>query len=131
MAITARCIAMALFASLAVFCGSCSHHQQTTEEPTALGGPVKATPFVLIDTRSAEEYASGHLEGAILIPHDVIADKIATVVTDKTVTIYVYCRSGRRSGIAQKSLMSLGYEHVTNLGAMEAASETLKKPIVK
>lgn len=80
-----------------------------------------------IDVRSAEEYASGHIEQAINIPHTEIADKIATLQANKDKTIYVYCRSGRRSGLAKESLEKLGYSNVINLGGLEDAKKFLSQ----
>ena len=74
-----------------------------------------------IDVRSASEYSEGHVEQAVNIPHDEIADGIATLSTDKDATIYVYCRSGRRSGLAKETLENMGYTQVTNLGGLEDA----------
>ena len=74
---------------------------------------------VLIDVRSAEEFASGALPGATLIPHDDIAARITDVVPDKNAPIVLYCRSGRRSSIAQDELQALGYTQVINAGGYE------------
>ncbi|MBN1515290.1 rhodanese-like domain-containing protein [Candidatus Sumerlaeota bacterium] len=69
-----------------------------------------------IDVRTAQEFESGHIEGAINIPYDVIAENIAGVAPDKSAPIRLYCRSGRRSGIAQKTLAKLGYTDLVNEG---------------
>ena len=53
-----------------------------------------AMPLV-IDVRTVQEWDKGHLEGAILIPYDQIAERIGSVVKDKSQRIYVYCRTGR------------------------------------
>lgn len=74
---------------------------------------------ILVDVRTAEEYEAGHLKDAINIPHIQIGDKIAEYVKDKDERITVYCRSGRRSGIAKKVLVSKGYKHVVDTGAYE------------
>jgi phage shock protein E len=87
-------------------------------------------PFV-IDVRTEAEWNNGHLEGAILIPYDVIGEKIGTVANDKSGRIYVYCRSGRRSQIAKETLEKLGYKDVRNLGSLEDAAKTMKRKIVK
>lgn len=75
---------------------------------------------IWIDVRTAEEYNAGHLQGAVHIPHEQIADKIAAVTEDKNAVIYLYCRSGRRSGLALESLQALGYSKVVNAGGYEA-----------
>ena len=81
---------------------------------------------VIIDVRSPEEFAQKHLSGAINLPHDHITETIGTAVKDKNADIVLYCRSGRRSGLAQEALQKLGYTRVKNLGAMEAAEKTLQ-----
>jgi phage shock protein E len=86
---------------------------------------------LVIDVRTEAEWNNGHLEGAILIPYTVIGQKIATVAPDKSKTIFVYCRTGRRSQIAKETLEKLGYRDVRNLGSLEEAAKALKGKIVK
>ena len=74
-----------------------------------------------IDVRTAEEYQAGHVEGAINIPYEEIVERIGEVTEDPDALIYVYCRSGRRSGIAQGMLQDAGYTQVINLGGLEDA----------
>jgi phage shock protein E len=74
---------------------------------------------VLIDVRSPEEFGSGHIKNAINIPVDKIAAEIKNTVPDKEKTIVVYCRSGRRSAIAEQTLKDLGYKNVINAGKYE------------
>jgi phage shock protein E len=71
----------------------------------------------IIDVRTAKEYDGGHLETAVNIPYTEIGEKIADHVKNKEAKITVYCRSGRRSGIAKKTLDGMGYTNVTNAGA--------------
>jgi phage shock protein E len=79
----------------------------------------QARTGVWIDVRTPEEYAAGHLEGATNIPYDQIAERIAALVPDKNTEIHLYCRSGRRSGLALQALRDLGYTKVINEGAYE------------
>jgi phage shock protein E len=88
------------------------------------------TPLV-IDVRTEAEWNSGHVEGAILIPYDVIGEKIGAVAKDTSKRIYVYCKTGRRSQIAKEALEKLGYKDVVNLGSYEDAAKALKRKIVK
>lgn len=74
-----------------------------------------------IDVRTAEEYAAGHVAQAINIPYEEVADRVGEVTTDKDALIYVYCRSGRRSGIAKQALDAAGFTQVVNAGGLEAA----------
>ncbi|MEI6131410.1 MAG: rhodanese-like domain-containing protein [Bacillota bacterium] len=76
------------------------------------------TGIVLLDVRSAEEYASGHIPGSVLMPLDTIGAVAATRLPDKDATIFVYCRSGMRSGEAVKALGKMGYKDVYNLGGI-------------
>ncbi len=86
---------------------------------------------LIIDVRTEAEWNNGRLEGAILIPYDVISGKIGAVAKDKSKPIYVYCRTGRRSRIAKEALEKLGYKDVKNLGSLEDAAKTMKRKIVK
>ncbi len=86
---------------------------------------------LVIDVRTEAEWNNGHLEGAVLIPYDVIGEKIGTVAKDKSKPIYVYCRTGSRSQIAKEALERLGYKNVKNLGSLEDAAKTMKRRIVK
>lgn len=92
-----------------------------------LWGPMALAQSVWIDVRTVEEYKAGHLEGAINIPYDEIEQKIEAVSADKNTAIQLYCRSGRRSGIALESLRSLGYSKVTNAGAYEQLKQKQAK----
>lgn len=83
--------------------------------------------FVLIDVRSNEEWDAGHIEGAIHIVHTEIEKEIVDNVPDKNAIIKVYCRTGRRSGLAKKALIEMGYTNVKNLGGMEEAADKLPK----
>ncbi|MFT7562190.1 MAG: phage shock protein E [Flavobacteriales bacterium] len=74
---------------------------------------------IWIDVRAEDEYAQGHLKDAILIPNEIIEDKIEAAVSDKNTTIRLYCRTGRRSGIANDILHGLGYVNATNEGGYE------------
>ena len=80
---------------------------------------------VLIDVRSVEEFNTGHLAGAVNIPHTEIAEKISLVAKERSTPLYLYCRSGRRVGIAMEALKNSGYTVMYNLGGMEEAAEKL------
>ena len=82
---------------------------------------------VLLDVRRIEEFNAGHIDGAVLVPHDMIAEKVGAVVPDKNTPVYVYCRSGRRSAIAVEAMRKLGYTNLTDLGGMDEAKKRLRK----
>ena len=82
---------------------------------------------VLLDVRQADEFNAGHIDGAVLVPHDTITEKIGAGVPDKNIPVYVYCRSGRRSAIAVEAMRKLGYTNLTDLGGMDDAKKRLRK----
>ena len=73
---------------------------------------------ILIDVRTAQEYAEGNLEGSINLTVDTISINIEKLVPDKNATIVVYCRSGNRSSQAATKLKDLGYTNVYDLGSI-------------
>ena len=74
-----------------------------------------------IDVRSPAEYADGHLSAAVNIPYTEITQRIDEVTGNRDAQIYLYCRSGRRSGIALDALEQAGYTNVVNAGGLEDA----------
>ena len=90
-----------------------------------------STVPIIIDTRSPEEYAGGHLEGALLMPYGDIGSMIEARVPDKNTPIMLYCHSGGRAGMSKKTLAAMNYTNVENLGGMKAAAETLRNSVVK
>lgn len=83
---------------------------------------------VWIDVRSVEEYASGHIEGHPNIPYGDISASIGELAPDKSTPIRVYCKSGRRSGIAQETLINMGYTNVVNMGGYDTVKANLDSP---
>ena len=76
---------------------------------------------LVIDVRSAEEFRSGKVTGAINLPLGEVRAKIGQVAKDKQQPLLVHCLSGGRSAIAKQQLKSLGYANVFNLGSLERA----------
>jgi len=74
-----------------------------------------------IDVRTPEEFAQKHVSEAVNIPYDQIGSAISELGLDKNQTIYLYCHSGRRAGIAKETLDALGYTRVVNIGGLTDA----------
>jgi rhodanese-related sulfurtransferase len=73
----------------------------------------------VLDVRTPQEYAEGHVPGAVNVPQDQLASRLAEVPKDKDVVIY--CRSGRRSALAADVLAANGYSRLSHLeGDMNA-----------
>ena len=70
---------------------------------------------IIIDVRSPQEYAEGHIEGAIVIPEYELKIRAKEIIKDKSQLIVVYCPRGFRSKKAQRILKYMGYENVYNL----------------
>lgn len=92
----------------------------------------KAWPMIqdgvlVVDVRSAEEFADGHLDGAVNIEWDKYDDLIAAIGDDKQRQVVFYCRTGNRVGKSIKELESRGYTNIYNATGLEALQET--KPV--
>ena len=74
--------------------------------------------YIILDTRTQEEYDEGHIPGAIVIPHDEITDRAEEELPDKDQLLLVYCRSGRRSKLAAEALVELGYTNIKEFGGI-------------
>ena len=85
-------------------------------------------PDFIIDVRTAEEFSTGHIDGAINLPVDQIGQQIAGVKGLKPgSTVLVYCRSGRRSAAAVQILQQRGYTRVLDGGGVESLAKSLKQ----
>ena len=74
--------------------------------------------YRIVDVRTPEEYASGHIPNAICIPNESIGKQPPTELSDKKQLLLIYCRSGRRSKEAANKLVELGYENVVDFGGI-------------
>lgn len=74
---------------------------------------------IIVDVRRADEYAQGHISGAILIPNESITDTPPEELPDKNQIVLVYCRTGRRSKEASQKLADMGYVNVYEFGGIE------------
>lgn len=72
---------------------------------------------LILDVRSKEEYANGHLPGSKNLPLSSIRD-IKELTRNKKLALYVYCRSGARSRRACKALCAYGFEDVKDIGGI-------------
>jgi phage shock protein E len=78
---------------------------------------------LILDVRTAEEFAEKHAERAVNVPVDVLSARLAELemLTSKSGPILVYCRSGRRSAMAKQILEGAGYAHVEDCSTLENA----------
>lgn len=73
---------------------------------------------IVLDVRTPQEYESGHIKNAILLPDYDLKEKASEFLANKSTPILIYCRSGRRSAQAAKTLSSLGYAFVYDFGGI-------------
>ena len=93
-----------------------TYQQITAQEAKTIMDTESA--YFIVDARTEEEFATGHIANAILIPEYEIAARAEAELPDKDALILVYCRSGRRSKIASEELVNLGYTNVKEFGGI-------------
>jgi len=93
-----------------------TYEQITAEQAKTIMDTEK--DYIIIDARTEEEFAEGHIKNAILIPEYEIANRAEKELPDKEQLILVYCRSGRRSKIASEELVKLDYTNVKEFGGI-------------
>ena len=97
-----------------------SYHQITQEEAKEM---MDAQEVIILDVREQDEYDSGHIPGAVLLPVGTIDEETAaSVIPDKDSTVLVYCRSGNRSKTASSALAELGYTNIYEFGGINTWS---------
>ena len=112
-----------LFLSLLLLLTGCggnaadgSYQQITQEEAKEM---MDTKEVIILDVREQDEYDSGHIPGAVLLPVGTIdEDTAAAVIPEKDSTVLVYCRSGNRSKTAAAALASLGYTKIYEFGGI-------------
>ena len=70
---------------------------------------------LILDVRSQEEYAEGHIPTAINIPYDQLGSRLAEIGSHKDKEIVLYCKSGKRAGIAANTLQAAGFSKLLHL----------------
>ncbi len=86
---------------------------------------------IIIDVRTPEEFAAGHLEGALLYNVQDPPFEANIAALDATATYVVYCRSGNRSAQAIERMKALGFVNLTDLGSLQDSSDETGIAIVQ
>ncbi|MGI6012997.1 MAG: rhodanese-like domain-containing protein [Oscillospiraceae bacterium] len=93
-----------------------SYQQITQEEAKEM---MDTEEVIILDVREQDEYDSGHIPGAVLLPVGTIdEDAAAKVIPEKDSIVLVYCRSGNRSKTASSTLADLGYTSIYEFGGI-------------
>jgi len=110
----AFCVALVALSAL----GCALFYGPSAQELTAIRGTLDQDPdALLLDVRSPEEFAAGHLEGAVNVPHGQVEARLDEVGPTSR-RVIVYCKSGVRASWAADTLREAGYTHVENLGGI-------------
>ena len=79
---------------------------------------VSYNSYIILDVRTSDEFADGHIPGAINVANESIGAESPAELADKNQLIYVYCRSGNRSKQAAEKLVALGYTNIVEFGGI-------------
>jgi|SRR5271157_404745 len=88
-------------------------------------------PYVLVDTREDNEWAAGHMAGAVHLGRGIIERDIETRYPDKATTLVLYCGGGFRSALAAESLQKMGYTGAISLDGGWSALKDSGLPLEK
>lgn len=105
---------LSLIAALALVPATGCATPESTEAHAAVAAGAR-----LVDVRTPEEFAGGHLDGAVNIPFDEVAGRISEIGPADT-QVVVYCASGGRSAVAAQTLHDAGFTKVIDIGPMHA-----------
>ncbi len=97
-------------------CGGASYNKISQDE--AMQMMQEQTDYLIVDVRRPDEFAEGHIAGAINVPNEEITDEMPELLPDKEQILLIYCRSGNRSKEASQKLAEIGYTNVYEFGGI-------------
>ena len=117
-----KLIPILLSALMFTGCAATNNSQTNTYRQIAMDEVVdmmaQETGYIILDVRRADEFAEGHIPGAINVANESIGTDELPELPDKNQLIMVYCRSGRRSKEAAEKLVKLGYTNIVEFGGI-------------
>ena len=117
-----KLIPILLSALMFTGCAGTSNNQTNTYRQISMDEAVtmmaQETGYIILDVRRADEFATGHIPGAINVANESIGTDEVPELPDKNQLIMVYCRSGRRSKEASEKLVKLGYTNIVEFGGI-------------
>ena len=117
-----KLIPILLSALMFTGCAGTSNNQTNTYRQISMDEAVtmmaQENGYIILDVRRPDEFAAGHIPGAINVPNETIGTADIPELPDKDQLIMVYCRSGRRSKEAAEKLVKLGYTNIVEFGGI-------------
>ena len=117
-----KLIPILLSALMFTGCAGTSNNRTNTYRRISMDEAVtmmaQETGYIILDVRRADEFAAGHIPGAINVANESIGTAEIPELPDKDQLIMVYCRSGRRSKEASEKLVKLGYTNIVEFGGI-------------
>ena len=117
-----KLIPILLSALMFTGCAGTSNNQTNTYRQISMDEAVtmmaEESGYIILDVRRADEFATGHIPGAINVANESIGTDEIPELPDKKQLIMVYCRSGRRSKEAAEKLVKLGYTNIVEFGGI-------------
>lgn len=129
---TILALALVCILSLAGCAGQGEAQGESTDESTVNDGVVllsaeqaheriqSGDSLIILDVRTADEYAEAHIPGAMLLPNEDIGDTPPYILPVRDAEILIYCRSGNRSAQAAQKLYNMGYTNVYDFGGINS-----------
>ena len=103
-------------------CAGTSNNQTSTYRQITMDEAVnmmaQENGYIILDVRRPDEFAEGHIPGAINVANETIGTDEIPKLPNKDQLIMVYCRSGRRSKEASEKLVKLGYTNIVEFGGI-------------
>jgi rhodanese-related sulfurtransferase len=105
---------------------------QSREIPLAEADAALAAADVLIDVREADEFAAGHLQGAVHIPRGLLEFKLSAMpaLQARDLNVVLYCKTSGRAALSAVAMQSMGYLNVSSLAGGYDAWVAAGKPVV-
>ena len=110
-------LSMMLLSSCTAPSGTANSYRQVSMDE-AVKMMESESGYIILDVRRPDEYAEGHIPGAINVANESIGTAEIPELPDKSQMILVYCRSGRRSKEASEKLVKLGYTNIVEFGGI-------------
>lgn len=106
---------------------------QSREIPLAEAAAALSAADVLIDVREPDEYAAGHLQGAVNLPRGLLEFKLSgnPALERRDMAVVLYCKTSGRAALAAVSMQAMGYLNVTSIAGGYDGWVAAGKPVVK